>query len=322
MDRQNFFGESINENLIYSGLWLVPQWIPVNLPMQLKRFHHQTLKNHVVPCHCTAGFLNHQTVFRILEPGLRFAFPRGVLNLVKAFLFQWLAVAVLVFLGPHFALAADNFDTSTPAGCLAILEGATIRPFEGFVLNYVDEPHRAKLGEGIMGGVATRVTDPETGRSWVEKSFFKTSFFLNDKWAMELLVEAFALSPHEHFRLVDYLGVDVDSEIMKLEWVPGETVHDKMSDWNNVTQREQQIALLSLYDEYLNYFVHAVDTWLATTDRDIKVMTRLVRPRARVFYSLEYEVEPGLVKIVTLGVRDENVVIRDQPRQLVLIDPY
>lgn len=234
--------------------------------------------------------------------------------------FQWFVVLLVLGCMPHFAKAAENFDTQTYSGCLALLEGATIRPFKGFVLD-VKEPRRAKLGQGIMGGVATRITDSKSGESWVEKEYFNSNFFQNDKWAAQLLKKVFAQTPHDAFKMAEIFEFDDDSSIMKLEWVSGETVQDKLKDWNNATQRQQQIALLNLYVEFLIYFSEAVDAFLASTDLKIVMRAKKV-DRSKVFYSLEYEVEPGLVATVNLGVRNDNVIIRDQPRQLVLIDPY
>lgn len=228
----------------------------------------------------------------------------------------------LIFL-PHFAGGADNFDTTKAPdlySCERLISEVSITPFEGDPLPS-NKLQRAYLGSGPMGGIVTRVTDPQTGESWVEKDFHETEMFLNDRLAFAITYMAFMEDPHAFYEVVQVLEVDELNERMKLEWVQGEPLDKRTRWWRDAPLSEENLALLQLYKGFVKYYVEVMDRFLAETDLNIKLQNRDVS-EMDASYWLEYDLGDGVTAQVDLMIKPDNIVIRDWPRQMVLIDPF
>lgn len=228
-----------------------------------------------------------------------------------------------IFVQPQFAGADNRFNTPDSLRltvCERIVSAMKVARVTGAPIPS-RRLNRSLLGTGVMGGIVTLVRNPVTGHAWVEKDFHDPEMFLNDRLALAFTHMAFSERPHTHFKAVELLKVDDFNNRLRLQWVPGEAMDKRTGNWAKPSLSRESAALLELYKAFVAYYVEVMDAFLEETDLKITIQDRTVDELSAAYW-LEYEMEEGLAVQVDLMIKPDNIVIRDDPRQLVLIDPY
>lgn len=215
------------------------------------------------------------------------------------------------------ALAQIGTSVARADSCYDILLGLNVRVVKG----KAHSPGVRYLGAGHMGGRVYLHNSEGTGLSRVEKQFYNHDYYFNDKIAFQILHEIFRRFPAPYFSVVKILASDDQKASMSMEWAKGEDLDLVRHRFETV---DDEIALQSLdqnFEELLRIIYHGVHFLQSSNWRNIKIVDEYWNADVLI---LEVEIageRDSTANKVSLAILQKNVVVQDEPRGLVIIDP-